>query len=175
MEYLRAAISICGVISLSSGGIAYAQASTAQWPAPVRAYIRELDATCKELGEAPDRKFAYVRRTDLTGDNVIDYVIDDGDYMCGSSPYMLGGQAGAGNAVFVGTANGGAILAYEVLGSGIRVGKSKSGSPVALVATTGASCGASPKLKAAGSCERPLTWNPATKKMTYGPPQAIGY
>lgn len=171
----KAALALSCIFTVSSCGIANAQTSAAQWPAPVRTYIRHLDNTCRELDEAPDRKLSYVQRADVTGDGLLDYVIDDGDYMCGSTPYMLAGQAGAPNVVFVGTANGGATLAYEVLGTGIRIGKSKSGRPVALASTIGADCGASPKLKAAGSCERPLVWNPTTKMMTFGPPQANGY
>jgi hypothetical protein len=151
----------------------FGQAAGAKIPPAVRSYIQEMDRACKDLGENPDRTLAYVKRADVTGDKITDFVIDDGDYMCGGQPQMLVGQAGGGNVVFMGDAKGGATLVYdEGVGMGIRVARSRAGQVVALV-TVAQGCGAT--AKNAGSCERPLIWNPATKKMRFGPPQPLGY
>lgn len=166
-------MAMAAALSLGLPSTSFGQAVAAKLPASVRGYIQVLDQTCKDLGETPDRTLAYVKRADITGDKITDFVIDDGDYMCGGRPHMLAGQAGAGNVVFVGDVKGGATLAYdEGVGMGIRLAKSHAGHFVALV-TVVDGCGAA--AKRAGSCERPLIWNPATKKMRWGPPQPLGY
>ena len=156
------------LVSTSAAG----QVNSAPLPASVKEYVALLNETCRDLGERPDRTLAYMKRVDVTGDKIPDYVIDDGDYMCGATPSMLAGVSGAGNTVFVGNAQGGAALAYEEgAGMGIRVGRSRAGHMAALVSVA-EGCGATAK---AGSCERPLIWNASTKKMSFGPPQSPGW
>ena len=166
-------VGVAAACSFGLPSVSFGQAAGAKMPLAVRSYIREMNQACKDLGETPDRTLAYVRRADVTGDKITDFVIDDGDYMCGAQPQMLAGQAGAGNVVFMGDASGGATLVYdEGAGMGIRVGKSRAGQTAALVIVA-QGCGAA--AKNAGSCERPLIWNPTSKVMRFGPPQPLGY
>lgn len=162
------AVAISILISTPAGG----QTRPTPLPPAVKEYVASLDETCRDLGERPDRARAYIKRVDVTGDKIPDYVIDDGDYMCGATPHMLvGASGGAGNTVFAANAQGGATLAYdEFAGMGIRVGRSRAGHIAALV-TVAQGCGATAK---AGSCERPLIWNVSTRKMSFGPPQSPG-
>lgn len=166
--------------SLGVGGIVVAsilmltpasgQTRSAPLPAAVKEAVRGLDETCREEGKGPDRTLSYVKRIDVTGDKIPDYVIDDSEYMCGTTPYVMVGATGLSSvSVFVADAKGGAVLAYDDWASmGIRVGKSPTGDSVALVVVD-RGCGRA--VNSDGNCERPLRWNASTRKMSFGPPQ----
>lgn len=160
------------VLTAPTIGVAQtAAAATAKWPATVTAHLRKLDNDCRELGETPSRQLGHVKRVDVTGDGVADYVFDEGEYMCGSTPYMFAGNGGAGIQVFVGDPNGGAVLAYDSFGPGVRVGANRAGRTAVIVTAQGAPCGSLAQARAdQATCERTLIWNAATRKMVPGPP-----
>ena len=153
------------------GATQSAPAVAVRWPASVTAHVRELDSRCRDEGGTPPRPSSHVKRVDVTGDGIADFVFDNGEYDCGTDLPVFMGNGGAYFQVFVGDAKGGAVLASDGFAPSVRVGVNKSGHTRVIVTFQGAPCGSFAEARADQAlCERTLIWNPSTREMRPGPP-----
>lgn len=137
-------------------------------PSPVIAQLQELIATCRDVGGRPEAA-RVLRRADLTGDGITDYIIDVAGFECAGAWAVFGERAKAVT-VLVGDGRGGAAPGFEALVWGVRVKRGGAGMRLWLVVAA-ADCGLPPAPDFASErfCERPLVWNAAARRFLFAP------
>jgi len=141
-------------------------------PDAVIAEIKSLENECRlEESSTPqsDSNYDYIKRADLNGDGIDDYVIEDGYVPCEAGASFRHGNGGTGVIIFAGTSNG-AIKAFDKTVFGISI-EGASSKPVAWVAVGGHYCGQKTFVSRAAAirCDRPLIWNASSKQFNFAP------
>ena len=170
-------------LSLAAAGAIPASARAQQGPsgrppAEITQDILKLGAACRESGGKPGRSPGMIQIADLTGDGIVDYVLDLNTYNCeGGSPAPGAGQKGgsgqngAAIAIYIGLPAGGARKVFDAVAFSAKV----RGAPRQRVwlDLQGVDCGqqnaASLSMAAQLACSRPLNWSPASGAFVYAP------
>jgi len=145
-----------------------------QLPMELRRFIVDLNKQCQEFSGKPGKSPNLVTFADLTGDGVLDYVIDVHNYECTdtSSDAMLNGQSGGTIVIFVGGANNTATKSFteSVYGSKVEQASGKSRIYLDVAA---ANCGQRNAANIPFSdwkfCSRPLDWDAAKAAFKFAP------
>jgi hypothetical protein len=137
-------------------------------PAVVAKAVKETAAICTEVGGKPDTANA-VRRADLNGDGIEDYVLDVGSVNCEGAASVYGDRE-KGVIVYVGDGKGGATEAFNDMSYGMAVEGTGPAAKLWLT-VSGQSCGKPPAKGFASEnfCDRAIVWNAKTRKFEYGP------
>lgn len=101
-----AAARLLAALSLALGGGAAVQAQAPALPAPIAAFAAERAAECTSLGGAPRVGPAFATPIDLTGDGVLDYVVDLAGIECANAWSAFCGSAGCPVSVWIAGAEG---------------------------------------------------------------------
>lgn len=142
-------------------------------PMEIRRAVNEANTLCKESGGKPGQSSKLIKFVDLTGDGVIDYVMDLAFYDCeGAASAMSAGQSGNAITVFVGGPNNSATRAYQGVSQGTEI-VTVAGKPRLHLVVMGADCGQKHSAKRAFSdvavCTRPLNWDGAKRQFVLAP------
>lgn len=142
-------------------------------PNTVIQHVAGVAKACKEFGGTPAKSPGYMSKADLTGDGQVDYVLDLNLFRCdGAASALASGQMGAGITVFVTGPNNSAIQAFDDVAYGTTI-DTASGKPRLYLSVAGAQCGQkigpNTPFSDYQGCERPIVWNPKTKKFAYAP------
>jgi hypothetical protein len=171
MPTLRILVPLCIAAAVASGAGAQ-QGLSARPPTVIMQEVQKLSARCREAGGAPGKSPGMMQIADLTGDGIVDYVLDLNTYNCdGATLSLEGGRKGAAILIFVGAADGGARKAFDSAAFGAKV----RGAPRQRVwlDLQGEDCGqrdaASLSMAAQLACTRPLNWNPSTNGFDFAP------
>lgn len=147
---------------------ATAQTAGVILPAAVVKDLKSIADECTGVGGKAMTNDA-VKRADLNGDGMEDFVLDVGGINCDGAASIYGDRE-KGVAVYVGDGKGGATHAFSdsVYGSKIEGGKLWLG-------VAGERCGRKRAADFAGEsfCDRPIAWNAAAKKFDYAPVSAV--
>jgi len=134
------------------------------YPPGLTARAVAMTAACRATGGKPingDRPFVY-SQYDLTGDGRPEYILDEAGFGCSGKAGLFVTPTGAPLQVFDGAT--GASL-YRGLAYTFQVTKDRG--PRLLLTLRGPAC--SPNAMATTTCQRPLTWNAATRAFTGAP------
>ncbi len=131
-------------------------------PMEIRKAVNEANNLCKDSGGKPGKSSKLITFVDLTGDGVIDFVMDLNNYECeGAASVFAEGQSGSALTIFVGGPNNTAKEAYHAVVQApevITVGSAKR----LYVGVMGPDCGQKNAAKKAmvdvEVCMRPLNW-----------------
>jgi hypothetical protein len=141
-------------------------------PAAVKNELSKLATFCRSAGGTPINSPELLATTDLTGDGLSDYVIDEGAFVCRDAYSIFGGTAGSMVSVYVSTNNGEALKAFEVRKHEIALDKSVHPTKLSL-SVEGESCGqritAETFHREYLHCWRSVIWNNKQRKMTFAP------
>lgn len=170
-RWTAAAVAAAAII-LETAAVA-APPSTAGLPSEVRSYVQDLNERCRRAGGTPSESPRLVRSVDLTGDRRLDYVVDDGGYVCVNAiSIMSAGHNGAAVSIFVGVQGGGAIRAYDGYSHGVTIA-SHHGRPRATLIVGALNCGQPSDPARPFSewwfCSRPLEWDARNKRFAFAP------
>lgn len=142
-------------------------------PAAVREYVIELGRMCTDVGGTTGKSPDIIKSVDLTGDGLVDYVVDAAAFNCeGAASALSNGQSGSDVSVFVAGPANSAAKAYS--GSVYATRIDESGPRARLyVGVSGQLCG---QRNAAGRpfaeqtfCLRPLNWLAARHAFVLAP------
>jgi hypothetical protein len=148
------------------------QAALPPLPAVVAKALKETAAICTEVGGKPNTSQA-VKRADLNGDGIEDYVLDVGSVGCEGAASVYGDRE-KGVLVYVGDGKGGAREAFNDVSFGVTL--EGSGATAKLWLTmSGGSCGKPPAKDFASEnfCDRAIVWNAKTQKFDYAPVSTV--
>lgn len=153
--------------------IAFGQAQAEdKLPAAVQNELSKLATLCRSAGGTPIKSPELLAITDLTGDGLSDYVIDEGAFECRDAYSIFGGTAGSMMSVYVGTNNGEALKAFEARKHEIDLDKSVKPTKLNL-SVEGESCGQRITADTVHSnylhCWRSVVWNKTQRKMRFAP------
>jgi len=140
-------------------------------PPAVAQTAEEMRKSCREVDGKPLSKDSdFVDQADLTGDGLVDYVLDQGRFECEGARSLFSGTAGSEVTVYVSTSAGSAIVAWDLWVHGSEL-EMKGPKPILYVNVSGAACGQKDAASHADemACQRPLQWNAAKKQMDYAP------
>lgn len=165
---------LVALLSLAQGSaLAQSSARPAAGPVPaaVRMQIAEMGKICREAGGRPAKSPDIMKTADLTGDGIVDYVLQQGSFNCeGAASVMENGQSGSDVYIFVGGPGNVAAKAYlasvyssEIQGQGPRARL--------YVGVSGVQCGhrAAKSFAEQDFCLRPLNWVPARRMFVLAP------
>ncbi len=145
---------------------------TPKLPAAVAADLKTIADQCAEVGGTP-RTGDAVKRADLNADGKEDFVIYTGSVNCDGAASIYGDRE-KWVGVYVGDGKGGAASAFIDSVYGVTI---EGTGPAARLWLTvsGGQCGKPPAKDFASEnfCDRPVLWNPATKKFDYAPVTAV--
>jgi hypothetical protein len=147
-------------------------AATPPLPAVVAKALKETAAICTEVGGKPNTSQA-IKRADLNGDGIEDYVLDVGSVGCEGAASVYGDRE-KGVIVYVGDGKGGAKEAFN----GMSYGATLEGSGAAAklwLTVSGGSCGKPPAKDFASEnfCDRAIVWNAKTQKFDFAPVSTV--
>jgi hypothetical protein len=149
-----------------------AQAAAPPLPAVVAKAVKDTAAICTEVGGKPDTSNA-VKRADLNGDGIEDYVLDGGSVNCDGAASIYGDRE-KGVLVYVGDGKGGATEAFNDMSYGMTL---EGAGPTAKLWLTvsGLSCGKPPAKDFASEnfCDRAIVWNAKTRKFDFAPVSTV--
>jgi hypothetical protein len=149
-----------------------AQAAAPPLPAVVAKAVKDTAAICTEVGGKPDTSNA-VKRADLNGDGIEDYVLDVGSVNCDGAASVYGDRE-KGVIVYVGDGKGGATEAFNDMSYGMTI---EGAGPAAKLwlGVSGQACGKPPAKDFASEnfCDRSLVWNAKTRKFDYAPVSTV--
>lgn len=142
-------------------------------PLEIRRAVNEVNQLCKESGGTPGKSSKLIKFVDLTGDGVVDYVMDLAFYDCqGAASAVSAGQSGNAVTIFVGGPNNTARDAYHAVTQGAEL-VTEAGRPRLHVAVMGPDCGQKPSSKRAmvdvAVCWRPLNWDAGKQAFVLSP------
>ncbi len=165
------AVLIAIVTCLAGTGIAGAADApkpARKLPATVAADLKAIADQCTEVGGMP-RTGDAVKRADLNGDGREDFVIDTGSVNCDGAASIYGDRE-KWVGVYVGDGKGGATNAFVDSVYGVTIEGTGTAARLWLTVSAG-QCGKPPAKDFASEnfCDRPVVWNPATKKFDYAP------
>ena len=165
------ALCLAAAVAIPSGAGAQ-QGPSGRPPAEITQDILKLGATCRESGGKPGKSPGMLQIADLTGDGLLDYVLDLNTYNCEGAASALGAvRTGATVMIYIGAPGGGARKVFDGAAFGAKV----RGAPRQRVwlDLQGMDCGqqdaASLSMAAQKACSRPLNWNPARGDFAYAP------
>lgn len=141
-------------------------------PGVVAKALQETAAICTEVGGTPDTSQA-VKRADLNGDGLEDFVLDVGGIVCNGAASVYGDRA-KDVSVYVGDGKGGARQAFG--GSAYAITLEGTGSSARLWLTvSGGSCGKppAPDFASENFCERYIVWNAKAQKFDFAPVSTV--
>lgn len=171
-KILIRAVALTALLSASEYRTAATPRPASPLPREVRNYIADMNHTCRRLGGMPSASPRLVRAVDLTGDRRLDYVVDEGGYICiNSRTAFYAGHNGAALSIFVGVPGGTAYLGYEGYSHGVTVRKQAGRFRIHLIVGALA-CGQAPGPKAFSDwwfCHRPLRWNSSARRFQFAP------
>ncbi len=166
---MSAAISCVATAGISLAADAPSGAAPApQLPAVVAADLESVAEQCTEVGGKPLTADA-VKRVDLTGDGMDDFVLDVGSVNCDGAASIYGDRE-KGVTVYVGDGKGGATSAFS--SSAYAATIEEAGSAASLWLTvSGERCGKAPAQDFASEnfCDRAIVWNAGTRKFDFAP------
>jgi len=161
------------IATVCLAGIGVALATDAPLPAPklpatVAADLKTIADQCAEVGGKPQTGDA-VKRADLNGDGKEDFVIGTGSVNCDGAASIYGDRE-KWVGVYVGDGKGGAANAFIDAVYGVTIDGTGPAARLWLT-VSGEQCGKKPAKDFASEnfCDRPIVWNPATKKFDYAP------
>jgi hypothetical protein len=141
-------------------------------PAAVAKAVKETAAICTEVGGKADTSQA-VKRADLNGDGIEDYVLDVGSVNCDGAASVYGDRE-KGVLVYVGDGKGGVTEAFNDMSYGMTL---EGTGPAAKLWLTvmGRQCGkpAAKDFASENFCDRALVWNAKTRKFDYAPVSTV--
>jgi hypothetical protein len=148
------------------------QAALPPLPAVVAKTLKETAAICTEVGGKPNTSQA-IKRADLNGDGIEDYVLDVGSVGCEGAASVYGDRE-KGVLVYVGDGKGGATEAFNGMSYGITLEGTGTAAKLWLT-VSGAGCGKPPAKDFASEsfCERALAWNAKTRKFDFAPVSTV--
>ena len=164
---------IRGVIAITvlAAAAAIAVAQPLAYPPGLIARAKAMAAQCIAAGGRPggNRTFMYTN-FDFTGDGRKDFLLDEAAFDCAGKPNLFKTPAGAAVEIFVSQMKGPATSGYRGYALKYRVANLY---PNRLYVTqSGAACG--PGVRANVTCERPIRYSSATKRLAAGPPVMSG-
>ena len=141
-------------------------------PAVVAKAVKEVAAVCNENGGKADMTNA-IKRADLTGDGIEDYVLDVGSVNCDGAASVYGDRE-KGVLVYVGDGKGGATEAFNDMSYGVTLEGTGPAAKLWL-AVSGQLCGKPPAKDFASEnfCDRAIVWNAKTRKFDYAPVSTV--
>jgi hypothetical protein len=168
---MRTIVLAASVLScLLSGAAAHAQSS--KLPAVVATDLKAVAAQCVEVGGKALTTEA-VKRADLNGDGMEDFVLDVGSINCDGAAGIYGDRE-KGVTVYVGDGTGGAKSAFSDSVYGATI---EGTGPAATLWLTvsGQQCGKKPAADFAREnfCDRSIAWNAKTQKFDYAPVSTV--
>jgi hypothetical protein len=140
----------------------------------IKKELTEMATTCLEVNGKPGKSPGILRAIDVTGDGVLDYIIDSHAFNCegAPNPYLTMDSDSGSVSIYVGTPDGQAIKVFSQGVSGIKI-NNKSKPAKLFVIVGGVLCGQRNAEKLTNSeiksCWRPLIWNSTTQKMDFAP------
>ena len=151
---------------------AAARAADPPLPAVVAKAVKDTVAVCTEVGGKADTSNA-IKRADLNGDGIEDYVLDVGSVNCEGAASVYGDRE-KGVIVYVGDGKGGATEALNDMSYGMKVEGTGPAAKLWLT-VSGQSCGKPPAKDFASEnfCDRSVVWNAKTRKFDYGPVSTV--
>lgn len=166
---------ICRIVPIAALLVlATAQAQT-HYPAAVQSRIDEMKQECSGVG-TPGKSPGLITAADLTGDGILDYILDEGAFNCEGAAALFSGSGGSQVSVYVGTPDGQAFDAFGHGAFGVQVDRTTKPARLYL-GVGGPLCGqhVTPDMARAAytSCMRPLQWNVGTRKMEFAPVSQI--
>jgi hypothetical protein len=131
-------------------------------PMEIRKAVNEANNLCKDSGGKPGKSSKLITFVDLTGDGVIDFVMDLNNYECeGAASALAAGQSGSALTIFVGGLGNTAKQAYHAVVQAPEVITTGSAKRL-YVGVMGPDCGQKNAAKKAmvdvEVCLRPLNW-----------------
>lgn len=155
-------LSLCGAIAVAAMSGA---ASAANPPDLVAAYTQQLVSQCGGT-LTPALAEQLIRRVDLNGDKLDDWVVDAGAYPCPTRPAVFKDN-GSQVTVFLNDAQGRGLPAFQRTAFGATIqGKPSTGYSLWL-SMGGSDCDA-PDAKA--RCERQVVWRADAKRLELASP-----
>jgi hypothetical protein len=141
-------------------------------PVAVQKEIAEIATMCLDLGGKPMKSPELVLVADLTGDEVPDYVIDQGAFNCEGATSLFSGSGGSQMSAYVGSPGGHAFRAFSSGSFDLKLNSQRRTAKLYL-AVAGPMCGqrVTPKISRSEhkSCWRPVNWNAKNRKMEFAP------
>ena len=161
---------LSGVAALFS--CAALQAASPPLPAVVAKAVKDTAAICTEVGGKPNTSQA-VKRADLNGDGLEDYVLDVGAVNCDGAASVYGDRE-KGVLVYVGDGKGGAAEAFNDIAYGMTLEGTGPAAKLWLT-VSGQSCGKPPAKDFASEkfCDRAIVWNAKMRKFDYAPVSTV--
>lgn len=149
-----------------------ARAAEPGLPAAVAAELQTFTDMCRDAEGRPDTRQA-VKRLDLNGDGIEDYLLDVAGISCEGAWSIFGDRAKAVS-VFVGDGSGGATLAFADSVYGVTVERKGADARLWLTVTA-AQCGRKPAKDFASErfCDRALVWKAAAGRFEYAPVSTV--
>ncbi|MBL0320403.1 MAG: hypothetical protein IPP74_14105 [Alphaproteobacteria bacterium] len=159
-------------LALSPNGASARAAKEAHIPDAVIAEIKSLEEGCrleKSTSQQTESKYDYVKRVDLNGDGVDDFILEDAYIPCEAGASYRHGNGGTGVIIFANTPRG-VIKAFDKTVFGITIEKLESKATV-WIKVGGHYCGQEIFVDRASaiSCDIPLVWNASTKQFNLAP------
>lgn len=141
-------------------------------PAAVAAELKSYTDMCREAEGKPDAKQA-VKRLDLNGDGLEDFLLDVAGISC-EGAWSIFGDRDKAVSVFVGDGKGGAVPAFADSVYGVTVERKNSSAKLWLTVSA-VLCGRKPAKDFASEsfCDRALMWKSATGKFEYAPVSTV--
>lgn len=162
------------VSCLLVGSMTIAEHARAQGEVPhaVQSAMAELTQMCQDAGGKPISSPNLLRVADLTGDDVPDYILDQGAFNCDGAASLFSGSGGSQMTIFVGMPGGKATQAFTSGTFGMKLDKDST--PARLTVIVGAElCGqritASMARARYKSCWRPILWSASAKAFEFAP------
>jgi hypothetical protein len=170
MKSMRNHCALPALVMLAGGVllVPVARAAVPPLPAAVAAAVKEFADICRDVEGKPDTREA-VKRADLNGDGIEDYVVDVAGIVC-TGAWSIFGDREKSVSVYVGDGKGAAVRAFSdtAYGASLEVrGKSTQ----LWLTVSGVECGRKPARDFASEsfCDRSLVWNAAARRFDYAP------
>ena len=148
--------------------VAAQAAAATPLPAVVATAVKDTAAVCTEVGGKADTTNA-VKRADLNGDGIEDYVLDVRSVNCDGAASVYGDREKQ-VLVYVSDGKGGATEAFNDVSYGVTL-EGTGPSAKLWLTVSGRSCGKPPAKDFASEkfCDRAIAWNAKTGKFDFAP------
>lgn len=168
-------IAVSCMLVASMAIAAHARAQEAM-PSSVQSAVTEMTQMCQDAGGKPVSSPSLLQVADLTGDGVLDYVLDQGSFNCDGAASLFSGSGGSQMFVYMGIPGGQAKQAFTSGTFGVKL--EKGSRPAGLkVLVAGELCGQrlTDRMSRAEykSCWRPVVWSARAKAFGFAPVSQI--
>lgn len=141
-------------------------------PEIVQSQISEMNQTCEDVGGRVRGPTNLLIVTDITGDGISDYIINEKSFSCEGAASLYSSSSGSQVKIYIGLSNNSAVLTFEQAVFDIEVLTKVKPAIIELV-VRGALCGQNVTQEMSNAdlkpCWRPLLWNPSTKNLDFVP------